>query len=102
MTTSTNCLLNSTFPEGLRTDSATPSSPTLGNRKSADWVLANKSVVRERLQQKREDSDADYGVYLQLRKDFEPIREAHLVLHSDKISIAEMLEQATAWVQSQQ
>lgn len=85
------------YKEGLRNEFAQEA--RAANTKVI-WieVLANKSVVRERLQQKREDSDADYGVYLQLRKDFEPIREPHLVLHSDKIGIEEMLQQATAWL----
>ena len=65
------------------------------------WIelRANKSVVRDRLNGKRDDSDADYGVYLQLRNDFEPIKEPHLVLHSDKASVEELVAHAIAWLE---
>lgn len=63
-------------------------------------VRANKSVVRERLQHKREDSDADYSVYLKLRDDFEPIKEPHLVLHTDKSEIEALVAQAIAWMEA--
>ena len=61
-------------------------------------VRANKSVVRDRLSQAREDSDADYKVYLNLRDLYEPIKEPHLVLHSDKTDVKEMISMAIAWV----
>ena len=61
-------------------------------------VRANKSVVRDRLSQVREDSDADYKVYLKLRDLYEPIKEPHLVLHSDKNDVEELVSLAIAWV----
>jgi predicted kinase len=62
-------------------------------------VRANKSVVRERLKLRREDSDADYGTYLKLRDEYQPIKEPHLVLHSDKSTVEEMVAHAMAWLE---
>lgn len=62
-------------------------------------VRANKSVIRERLGKPREDSTADFGVYLKLRDQYEPIKEAHLTLHSDKASVGEMIAETQKWLE---
>lgn len=64
-------------------------------------VRANKSVVRERLSKPREDSEADYGVYLKLRDQYEPIKSPHLILHSDKGTVEEMIAESQAWLEAQ-
>jgi predicted kinase len=52
------------------------------------WVSCSPAIVQERLlrrQQSRDDddvSDADWLVYLQLRRKAEPIRRPHLILNS--------------------
>ena len=64
-------------------------------------VRANKSTVRERLSKPREDSDADFSIYLKIRDLYEPIKEPHLILHSDKGSVQEMVAQAKTWLEAQ-
>jgi predicted kinase len=52
------------------------------------WVTCPPSVVQERMlrRQERQDeddvSDADWGVYLNLRRKAEPIRRAHVVINT--------------------
>jgi predicted kinase len=91
-------VLDATFhKQDLRTDF---SKAAVAANSKVLWieVRANKSVVRDRLSQVREDSDADYKVYMKLRDQYEPIKEPHLVLHSDKTDIEEMVSMAIAWV----
>ncbi|MBK9453273.1 MAG: ATP-binding protein [Bacteroidetes bacterium] len=64
-------------------------------------VRANKSVIRDRLSKPREDSEADYGVYLKLRDQYQPLKERHLVLHSDKYTLDEMIEKAKDWMEEE-
>jgi len=57
-------------------------------------IRANKSVIKERLDKKRNESEADFNVYLKIKSTFEPLRERHLILHSDKEGLNEMLNKA--------
>jgi len=61
-------------------------------------IKAQESVIRERLQQRRPDSEADYAAYLQVKREFEPLAESHLVLHSDRMLALEMLNLAMAYI----
>lgn len=57
-------------------------------------VKADEEIIKERVAQKRKYSDADFEVYLKLKKEFEPLEEKHFVLDSSKMSIEEMLDKA--------
>lgn len=46
-------------------------------------VTAKEAVIRDRVSGQRAYSEADFGVYQKIRRDFEPITEKVLVLHSD-------------------
>jgi hypothetical protein len=50
----------------------------------------------ENLKVKRKDSDADYIVYLKLKKMFEPMTKKHLILSSG--NIREMLNSAVEYI----
>lgn len=63
------------------------------------WVEAGEALVRERLSSQREDSEADFEVYLKLKKEFEPPREPHLKLISGPNSISAMLQEAEKYIQ---
>lgn len=50
-----------------------------------------EEAARQRLQKKREDSEATWDVYLQLKAEWEEIATPHLVLDSDQLPLDEMV-----------
>lgn len=46
-------------------------------------VKAKNETVKRRLNKKRKHSEADYAVYLALKRVFEPLKKKHLVVYSD-------------------
>jgi predicted kinase len=61
-------------------------------------IKAADTVVMERLKIKREDSEADFKVYLKIKSEFEPLAEDHLILYSDRDQITVMLNKALAYI----
>ena len=57
-------------------------------------VRADESVIRERLEQRRPDSEADFTVYKMIEGQFEPMEEPHLTLSSTSSNLKEMIAQA--------
>ena len=57
-------------------------------------VRADESLIRERLKKTREYSEADFDVYKKIKKEWEPLNERHLILHSTDDNISGMLQQA--------
>lgn len=57
-------------------------------------VKADEAVLQERLAQPRPDSEADFSVYQKIKAEYEPPDESLLVLWSDRLSMAEMLQKA--------
>ena len=62
------------------------------------WVEAGEGLIRKRLSKKREDSEADYGVYLKLKEEFEPPLGPHLKLISKSDNISDMLHEAEKYL----
>jgi predicted kinase len=60
-------------------------------------VTAKTETIKKRLSKKREHSDADYSIYLSLKKSFEPLRQNHLALSSDD-DIEDMLESGLNYI----
>ena len=62
-------------------------------KKQLIWikVTALESVIKERMQQKRHYSEADFEVYLTIKDIYEPLEEGHLILHSDSYSVEKMI-----------
>ena len=61
-------------------------------------VTAEEAVVKERLKQKRADSDADFEVYKLIKKQWEPLRGHRLMLISSNNNIEDMLHQAVGYL----
>ena len=61
-------------------------------------IRAEESLIRERLNKPRKDSEADFEVYKKIRKQWEPVHEDHLVLQSTDNNIAVMLEKTAAYL----
>lgn len=57
-------------------------------------IRAELKIITERLSRKRENSEADYSVYLQIKEVFEPMEEEHLILQSTQENIDKMLNRA--------
>jgi len=70
----------------------------LANRLGKDirWIelRANESTIRERVNKKRQYSEADFEVYKKIKGLYEPLEQAHLVLWSDELSVEEMTKRA--------
>lgn len=62
-------------------------------------VVADEELIRERLKKPREDSDANFEVYREIKEEWEPLRDEHLVLRSTEENIDSMLDQAVEYLQ---
>ena len=54
-------------------------------------VVADESIITQRLEQKRVTSEADLNVYVKIKSQWEPFDEPHLVLQSETDNIESML-----------
>lgn len=61
-------------------------------------VKADEFVIKERLKQRRADSEADFKVYQNIQAQFEPMKEPHLILYSFHDNIDEMMNQALKYL----
>jgi len=62
-------------------------------------MQADESVIKIRTNEHRQDSEADFGVYLKIKKEFEPLEEDHLVLHTGiEQPESEMLSKALDYI----
>lgn len=64
------------------------------------WIMvtAEEGVIKERMQQKRQYSEADFDVYLTIKSIYEPLEEGHLILHSDSNSLEKMIVKAREYL----
>lgn len=61
-------------------------------------VVAEEELIRERLSEVRNDSEADYDVYRKIKEEAEPLEIAHLTLQSGRDNIEEMLSAAKQYI----
>lgn len=61
-------------------------------------ITAAEPVVRKRVSQTRDFSEANFSVYQIIKGVFEPLSETHLVLHSDQEDILEMERLALEYI----
>ena len=63
------------------------------------WVeiTADEPVIKERVSKKREFSEADFDVYLKIKRTFEPLEHDHLTLRSDQHTVEEMIERTKSY-----
>lgn len=67
------------------------------------WIelKASEDVIKQRTDQKRTYSEADFSIYEQVRDHFEPFADERLVLQSDnREALPDMLDQAEAYIAS--
>lgn len=63
-------------------------------------VTATEDIIKDRLKMPRAYSEADYDVYLKLKKSTEPLTRDHLVLVSTNNNIASMLHEAVHYIET--
>lgn len=63
------------------------------------YIFAEEDLIKERVSKPRPDSDADFGIYLKIKGEFEPISRPHLVLQSTDSNIGEMVEKALLFIE---
>ncbi|MCJ7468619.1 MAG: AAA family ATPase [Maribacter sp.] len=61
-------------------------------------VLANETLIEERLKKSRPDSEADMEVYQLIKQQWEPLPLPHLVLESNNGNIDAMLQKAIQYL----
>ena len=64
-------------------------------------VTAPEDIIKDRLLSPRVYSEADYDVYLKLKKSAEPLTRDHLVLVSTNNNIVSMLHEALHYIETQ-
>jgi predicted kinase len=57
-------------------------------------VIADESLIRDRLSRPRAFSEADYEVYKKIKGEWEPMKEDHLIIQSTNSNVEEMLKKA--------
>lgn len=57
-------------------------------------VKADEIVIKQRLKQKRLNSEADFDIYKLIKLQFEPMKAPHLTLHSTDDNITYMINKA--------
>jgi predicted kinase len=65
-------------------------------------VTAAEDIIEERVKRPRAHSEADFNVYLKLKKMAEPLLTDHLVLHSTDSNISSMLQTAAAYINNKE
>ncbi|WDF79903.1 AAA family ATPase [Mucilaginibacter sp. AW1-7] len=61
-------------------------------------VRAAEATIKKRVAQRRPDSEAGFAAYQNVKQEFEALTGPHLVLFSDRRSLHQMLETATAYL----
>lgn len=61
-------------------------------------ITAAEDLIKERTSKKRQDSEADYAVYLKLKNHFETIDQPYATLISTENNIAELLSNALTYL----
>lgn len=64
-------------------------------------VFADEKLIKKRLQSDREDSEADFQVYLKIKNQYDPLHREHLKLESTNDNISIMLEKALNYISDQ-
>ena len=62
-------------------------------------VVADEDLVRQRLSRPRQDSEADFNVYLKIKERLEPLQIPHLTIQSGEDNIDQMLATAIDYLQ---
>jgi len=93
-----NVIIDGTFHEKRRRDQFNGKARELGQPVFFIEMQSREETVKERVEQKREYSEADYSVYKMILNRFEPLEIPHLQLESDRDALEAMTEQARHYI----
>ncbi|MGZ8553588.1 MAG: AAA family ATPase [Chitinophagaceae bacterium] len=65
-------------------------------------IIANETLVKERLRATREDSEADFAVHQMIQQEWQPMKQLHLTLQSTNDNIEDMLEKTIEYLNQKQ
>ncbi|MGZ8541639.1 MAG: AAA family ATPase [Chitinophagaceae bacterium] len=65
-------------------------------------IVANETLVKERLRATREDSEADFAVHQMIQQEWQPMKQLHLTLQSTNDNIEDMLEKTIEYLNQKQ
>ncbi|MCQ6958730.1 AAA family ATPase [Mucilaginibacter aquariorum] len=91
-------VLDATFYKSAIRDLFTAKARQYGEPFYFIQLLASGKTIKERMKQKRRDSEADFDVYLKIKAAFEPLTERHLDLNSEEEQLQAMLSQALSFI----
>ena len=95
---SQNVIVDATFSRQNMRDIFTSLADKLSVPSHFIWVYANEELIKERLQQPREDSEADFAVYQKIRDQFEPIDLPFARIASTNENVESMLKKAEQFI----
>ncbi len=61
-------------------------------------MKAGEEIIKKRMKKNRKYSEADFGVYSELKSEFEPANDKHLKLQSDDENIQELIAAAKKYI----
>lgn len=61
-------------------------------------IRAEEHLIRERLKKPRKYSEADFKVYEKIKKQWEPLKQTHLILQSTDDNIRDMLKKTADYL----
>ena len=61
-------------------------------------IIAGETLIKERLQSARKDSEADFTIYKIIRQQWEPMEQPHLILQSTNDNIEDIVEKAVKYL----
>lgn len=93
-----NVIVDGTFQKKPIRDRFRDKAKQLGQQVFFIEIKADDETVKQRLKTERDYSEADFKIYLQIKKSFETMGEPHLILWSDKANINEMVKKAKAYI----
>lgn len=64
-------------------------------------VVADEELIKRRLEEPREFSEADFAVYIKIKGDFEKIELPHLVVKSTNDNLESMIQQSLSYLQDE-
>ncbi len=91
-------IIDGTFHEQRRRDQFSGKAHELRQPIFFIEMQSREETVKERVEQKREYSEADYSVYKMILDKFEPLGIPHLQLESDRDALGTMIEQARHYI----
>jgi len=95
-----NAVLDSTFFLQEIRDKAKQLADKYGAELIPILVEAEESIIGERLSQPRDDSEADFQVYQQIKEAFEPIEGFYLSILSTNDNIDKIISQALRYIKT--